>query len=365
MDNPEGVYPAIDQEGLEKETPDPGGAPGPAEADTPVEPGVPGREDYPEGSVAPAGDEIPGEAFWERLDRYHDEAYVFSHRLVEGLNGWFVPQGKEPREVPASHWRITLQGVVTQDPDGTYSTEVPLEAHASFTLPDTDRLNIFITTTDPGELPSRALPERDTSLRVGVAKSLLEEYISTSLGVKARNPPVVFADIAAGTVFGSGVWKYYPRQKIYWENEKGEGAVASFVADRWVNPWDVRVTTALKWSRHKVDSDDRVENDERGWQWDCGLIFGYAQELLKEPDVVRFMGGRDLARGVAVRLGLLGAPWSRHAVSVLLMHKGQIRARWLHYFIEPQVQWSWEGDWERTIILTCGIEAIFWGGENR
>jgi hypothetical protein len=43
-----------------------------------------------------------------------------------------------------------------------------------------------------------------------------------------------------------------------------------------------------------MDSDDRAGNGEHGWQWDCGLIFGYARELLREPEVVRFMAGRIL-----------------------------------------------------------------------
>jgi len=77
------------------------------------------------------------------------------------------------------------------------------------------------------------------------------------------------------------------------------------------------------------------------------------------------MGGKDLARGAAVRLGLSGGPWSRDTISALFHHKGQLRARWLYYFIEPEVQWSRQDNWARTMILTCGIEAIFWGGEDR
>ncbi len=338
--------------------------PGGSGTDVSDEPEMSGREETTEESDDPAGGEPPEETFWERMDRYHDETYAFSHHQVERMNSWFVPRGEEPRDVPPSRLRVSLPGQVTLEPDHTITGKVPLEADIEMSLPDARRLKVYITTLDPTELAGTPLSERDTSLRVGVAREW-HRYITASAGVKVRVPPVVFAWIAAGTVWEAGAWKYYPNQKISWEIKDGEGEITSFVADRWTNPWDIRLTSSLKWSRDKMDADDDAYNGEHGWQWDCGLIFGYARELLREPDVVRFMGGRDLARGAAVRLGLSGGPWSRDTVSVLLLHKGQLRARWLYYFVEPEVQWSREDDWVRTVILTCGIEAVFWGGEER
>ena len=364
IDKPQKASPAIDQGHQEKGITTPVSPPAPVEMDTLGKPGVPGGEDLTKGPDAPAGVEPTKEAFWERMDRYHDGFYVFFQRKVESVNGWFVPKGKEPSEVPASRWRIALPVVVTLEPDNTVTGKVPLDLDAEFRLPDTNRFKIFITTTDPSVLPGKPLPQRDTSLWAGFTKSF-HEYISTSLGLKIRNPPSVNANIAADTVFESGAWMYYPYQKIYWDSKTREGEITSFIADRWVNSWDTRITSSLKWSRDKMDSDKEAENGEHGWEWDCGLIFGYAKELLQEPDVVRLMGGKDLARGAAIRLGLSGAPWSKHVISVKLLHKNQLRARWLYYYIEPQVQWSMGDTWNKTIILTCGIEAIFWGVKER
>lgn len=334
------------------------------DADLPGVTSLPEERDSSEDTGGPALEEPREGDFWARMERYHDETYAFSHRQVVRMNGWFVPRGEEPREVPPTRLRISLPGQVTLEPDNTVIGKVPLEADAEITLPDAQRLKFFITTIDPNELAGTLPSERDTSLRIGVAREWLT-YITASGGIKVRVPPVVYAWIAAGTVWDGGYWKYYPSQKIYWDIKDKDGEITSFVADRWTNPWDVRLTSSLKWSRDKMESDDRSRNGEHGWQWDCGLIFGYARELLREPEVVRFMGGKDLARGAAVRLGLSGGPWTRDTISVLLLHKGQIRARWLYYFIEPEIQWSREDDWVRTIILTCGIEAIFWGGEDR
>ena len=309
-------------------------------------------------------EETHAESFWQRMDRWHDETYVVSHQQVVRMNGWFVPRGEAAEEVPPTRLRISLPCELILEPDDSVSGKFPVEADVEITLPDAERLKVFITTTDPNETAGTPMAERDTSLRVGVAREWLE-YISASAGVKARIPPVVYAWVAGGTVWQRGAWRYFPNQKFFWDIEDGDGEITSFVADRWSNPWDIRLVSSLKWSRDKMDSDDRAGNGEHGWQWDCGLIFGYARELLREPEVVRFMGGKDLARGVALRLGISGGPWSRDTVSALLLHKGQLRARWLYYFIEPEVQWACDDDWARTITLTCGIEAIFWGGQDR
>ncbi len=183
--------------------------------------------------------------------------------------------------------------------------------------------------------------------------------------MKIKNPPTLNASISADTVFERGSWMYYPHQKIYWDSKDKEGEITSFIADRWVNSWDTRFTSSLRWTRDKMDSDKKDKNGEHGWLWDFGLIFGYAKELLQEPDVVRLMGGKDLARGAAIRLGILGAPWSRHVVSAKFLHKNQLRARWIYYYVEPELQWSLGDNWKKTIILTCGIEAIFWGVKEK
>jgi hypothetical protein len=314
--------------------------------------------------ATPAGEEPPKETFGDRLDRYHDKFYVFLHRKVERVNGWFVPDGKEPSEVPPSRWMIGLPVVVTLEPDNSVTGKVPFELDAYFRLPDANIYKIYLSTTDPAELPSKPLPARDNSLRVGLARSF-HEYISTSLGVKIKNPPTLTARIDADTVFEHGAWMYYPQQKIYWDSKDKEGEITSFIADRWVNSWDTRITSSLKWSRDKMDSDKKDNNGEHGWVWDLGLVFGYAKELLEEPDVIRLMSGKDLARGAAIRLGLAGSPWSRHVISAKFLHKNQLRARWIYYYFEPEVLWSMGDNWNKTIILTFGIEAIFWGVKEK
>ena len=368
MDNPQKTSPVKDEDRPpEKEITTPVSPPAPVapvEVDTLGKPGVPEGDDLSKVPAAPAGEEPVQETFGQRLDRYHDNFYVFFHRKVERVNGWFVPEGKEPSEVPPSRWLMGLPVVLTLEPDNSLTTEVPFELDADFRLPDANLYKIYITTTDPGELPGNPLPQRDTSLRVGVAKSF-HEYFSTSLGVKIKNPPTLNASISADTVFERGSWMYYPHQKIYWDSKDKEGEITSFIADRWVNSWDTRFTSSLRWTRDKMDSDKKDKNGEHGWLWDFGLIFGYAKELLQEPDVVRLMGGKDLARGAAIRLGILGAPWSRHVVSAKFLHKNQLRARWIYYYVEPELQWSLGDNWKKTIILTCGIEAIFWGVKEK
>ncbi len=158
MDNPQKTSPVKDEDRPpEKEITTPVSPPAPVapvEVDTLGKPGVPEGDDLSKVPAAPAGEEPVQETFGQRLDRYHDNFYVFFHRKVERVNGWFVPEGKEPSEVPPSRWLMGLPIVLTLEPDNSLTTEVPFELDADFRLPDANLYKIYITTTDPGNSPA-------------------------------------------------------------------------------------------------------------------------------------------------------------------------------------------------------------------
>jgi hypothetical protein len=121
------------------------------------------------------------------MDRWHDETYVVSHQQVVRMNGWFVPRGEAAEEVPPTRLRISLPCELILEPDDSVSGKFPVEADVEITLPDAERLKVFITTTDPNETAGTPMAERDTSLRVGVAREWLE-YISASAGGEGPHP---------------------------------------------------------------------------------------------------------------------------------------------------------------------------------
>jgi hypothetical protein len=108
-----------------------------------------------------------------------------------------------------------------------------------------------------------------------------------------------------------------------------------------------------------------MDNEERGWAWDANIGVYYVHELLRESDIGRVINGADLARGAGAHFGVFGGPGHLDSARLTLLHKGELWGRWLYYVIAPEIEWNRTNDWRRTIILTFGVEMLFWSDRKR
>jgi hypothetical protein len=315
----------------------------------------------PEGASAPPGDvanPYDEESFTESLDRYHGILNSRFYETVVHMNGWFVREGATPEKVPPPRLLVGLFGRTTMDPGNKITGEFLSELDASIKLPDMEQFKLFITNKDPRELPGSTLDNKDTSPRFGIDHEWYK-YLGPAVGIKLRSIPVLYANLTVGTRWGIQPWRFYPQYKAYWEHNSGPGMITSFVADRYQNMWDTRMTASVKWSREKMKDDDAEGNDENGLQWQSGFLLAYVRELLVEPDLGRIISGADYGQAVGARLVFIGNPGSTDAVRFLLFRKGRFLHPWLYYYIVPEIEWSRQDDWGRSLRMTMGFEAVF------
>jgi hypothetical protein len=306
------------------------------------------------------------EGFGEKIDWIHYKLYEIAQAQVEGFDSWFRPPTGEQSVTEPSRFRVGLygEGKIREYKD----TEVKPVADfdAEIELPNLKRqMKLIITTTDPTILPGRSFTEqRDTSFRTSIVGQWLPE-LSTAVGVRLRWRPEVFAYALWAYDWKAGNWRLYPQQKIYWENKNGFGEISTLVLNHWINRWNTRFSTSVKWSRQDRDDDQKTGREDSGFRWSEVFLLEYAKELLDESQLGRVVSGDDIARGWGMRLSAFGGFHFVDEYRAGIFYRLPLRKKWMYAFAGPEIKWRNENKWAREWTIKFGIEMLFWGGRER
>jgi len=204
----------------------------------------------------------------------------------------------------------------------------------------------------------------DKSLRTFLVREWLPD-LSTAVGLRLRWKPELFAYGAYSHDWKAGDWRLYQQQKIYWETEESFGGISSLVLDYWINRWNTRISTSLKWSNQDRKDDKNTGRNDKGFRWSEVFLLSYAKELLDESQLGRIISGDDIARGWGLRLSAFGGFHYADEYRAGIFYRWKLRKKWMYSYAGPEIKWKNEDNWNQEWTLKCGIEMLFWGGKDR
>jgi hypothetical protein len=304
--------------------------------------------------------------FGEKIDWMHATFFKLAQRQVEKVDRWFKPPQGEQRIVELSRFRVGVFSEVKKKADKQLEVKPVVDFDTHIELPNMRRqIKLIITTDDPTTLPGTYVTEQqDKSLRTALTGQLMTD-VSTSIGVRARWKPQLFANAVWAHALKSGNWSLYPQQKFYWENEKGLGEISTVVIDHWINRWNTRLSTSVKWSKQDSDADRQTERKDAGFRWSEVFIFDHANELLDETQLGRLVSGYDVANGYGIRLAAFGGFHNIDEYQAGIFFRRPLRKKWLYLLVEPDIDWKKINNWNPERTIKFGVEILFWGRKER
>lgn len=304
--------------------------------------------------------------FGEKIDWIHAYLYKIAQERVERFDYWFKPPEGEQRIVELSRFRV---GVFSEGKIQEYKrldANQVIDFDTDIELPNMKRqIKFIITTNDPTTLPGKYITEQlDKSLRAAIEAKWRHDA-SAAIGVRARWKPELFANAVWSPEWKRGNWLLYPQQKFYWESGSGIGEISTLVFDHWINRWNTRFSTSIKWSEQDRNDDRQTERKDVGFRWSEVFIFNHAKELLDERQVGRLVSGYDVARGWGIRLAAFGGFHVVDEYRAGIFYRRPLRKKWMYLLVEPDINWSNVNNWNREWTIKCGIEILFWGKKER
>jgi hypothetical protein len=306
------------------------------------------------------------QGFGKKLDWMHVKLYEIAEVQVERIDSWFKPPQGEKSIVGLSRFRVGLFAEGQLQKDNKTDVKPVVDLDTEIELPNLKRqIKLIITTSDPTTMPGKSfIEQRDNSLRTAVVRQLRPD-ISAAIGMRARWKPELFAYAVWAYKAEAGNWRLYPQQKFYWESKDGFGEISMLVLDHWINRWNTRFSTSVKWSKEYRDDDQKAEREGNGFRWSEVFILEHAKELLDESQLGRVVSGDDIARGWGIRLSAFGGFHSADEYRAGIFYRWPLRKKWMYSFAGPEIKWKNATNWDREWILRCGIEMLFWGGKER
>ena len=306
------------------------------------------------------------EGFGEKIDWIHGKLFLIAQAQVERIDNWFKPSQGEKKVVELSRFRVGMFSEIKIKKGERLDLKPLVDFDTHIELPNIrQRLKIIITTSDPTTLPGRDVTEQEErSLRTVVTGEWRSD-VSAGIGVRLHWKPQLFANAVWSPSWKKGKWLLKPYQKFYWENENGFGEISTLVADHWINRWNTRLSTSIKWSEHDRDNDIETERKDAGFRWSEVFIFDHANELLDETQLGRIVSGDDVARGWGLRLGAFGGFHIVDEYRAGIFYRRPLRKRWLYLLVAPEISWKNANNWNREYTVKCGIEMLFWGRKER
>ena len=284
------------------------------------------------------------------LDSMHDKLFLRMYDIVERTDTILLTEGEDGIKTPPPTFLLEVfldtevsKEKVKVDFDPKFKIDV--------SVPNLEnRLDIFIQTISPSELPGLDIEDRDEGLFLGTrAATTFLDYLAIdyALGVKWVWPPELFAHAKMKRRFRIGTWNLFTRQKIFWNSDEGFGEITTASFSKRLTP---RVTTrsvsAGKWSQ-----------DSLGYEWSQGLSLGY------------LLSGRskDLSSELGVRAGISG--FHDHPIDVIgayglsFLYRRLIYGDWLSLEIVPKFQYPRSLDYKLVTSLDIGL-CIFFEGDH-
>jgi hypothetical protein len=307
------------------------------------------------------------EDFGDKVDWIHSKLHNMAQTQVERVDSWFKPPPGEQRIVPElSRFRVGLYGEENIREHVDTEVKPAVDFDAEIDLPNFNRrIKLIITTSDTTAMPGKPyIEQQDKSLRAALIRQF-RRNVSTAVGVRLHWTPELFAHLVWAHNWNAGSWHFYPQQKFYWETEEGIGEISTMVIDHWINRWNTRFSTSIKWSKQDRDDDHRTGREDEGFRWSEVFLLQYAKELLDESQLGRKVSGFDIARGGEIRLSAFGGFHFVDEYRAGIFYRWSLRKKWMYLFIGPEIKWRNDNSWNREWTFKFGIEMLFWGGKER
>jgi hypothetical protein len=303
--------------------------------------------------------------FGTKIDWIHENLYNSAQHQLDRFDSCFKSTESENPAAP-SRFRVGIYGIGRikgQEQPGLGQT---VDIDTEIGLPNIRRrMKLIITTSDPTTLPGRYFADQpDRSLRTALLRQWQPD-VATSVGLRLRLRPELFAYAAWSHAWKTGSWGWYPQQKFYWENDNGIGEITTLVLDHWINRWDTRFSSSIKWSKQDSDADRLIRREDKGFRWSEVFILDRANELLDETRLGRIVSGDDVARGWGIKLAAFGGFHFFDEYRAGMFYRRPLRKKWIYLLIEPDISWKNTNNWNREWTIKCGIEMLFWGGKER
>jgi hypothetical protein len=305
--------------------------------------------------------------FGEKIDWIHSNLYKIAQDRVKRIDSWFKPpKGEQRIVVELSRFRFGLFGEGKIKKDEGLDLKQVMDLDSDIELPNIKRrIKLVITTNDPTTLPGKFVTEQpDKSLRAAVEKQWMRD-LSASIGVRARWKPGLYANAVWSPTWKTGNWSLYSQQRFYWESRSGIGEISTLVFDHWINRWNTRFSTSIKWSGQDRDDDHRTGRKDMGFRWSEVFIFDHANELLDETQLGRVVSGYDVARGWGIQLAAFGGFHFVDEYRAGIFYRRPLRKKWMYLYLAPEIIWKNENNWNREWMIKFGIEMLFWGKKER
>jgi hypothetical protein len=304
--------------------------------------------------------------FGEKIDWIHANLYKTAQDRVERFDYWFKSPEEEQRNIELSRFRVGLFGEGKIKKGEGLDLKQVVDFDSDIELPNIKRrIKLVITTNDPTTLPGKYVTEQpDKSLRTAVEGQWRHDA-SAAIGVRVRWKPELFANAVWSPTWKTGNWLLYPQQRFYWESGSGIGEISTLVFDHWINRWNTRFSTSIKWSEQDRDDDRQAERKDVGFRWSEVFIFDHANELLDETQLGRLVSGYDVANGWGISLAAFGGFHLVDEYRAGIFYRRPLRKKWMYLFVSPEINWKNVNNWNREWTIKCGIEMLFWGRKER
>jgi len=319
----------------------------------------------------------------QRLDWFHDTANIMSEQNIQHADSWFIDDPTNRVPFKPAKFRLGLQVEADYFVHTNKFALRPLaDTESEVHMPNAEkRLRLTISTLDPMALPGQDSNQGMSGFRVGLKQGILKD-IDTSVGVRIKWLPSVYANMAWDPRYKIYGWDVYPEQKIGWESDDGAYETTSLMLNRWVNRWVIRPIASLKLSRARYNNDINQLDQERqaaevaglpppdgdylkGWDWELTLLSGYANELIDESVFGRLADASDVAQGGGFRFSVLGGLHIIESYNLTFLYRDHLYKDWLYYVIKPSVEWQDENDWAANFSLILGVDILIYGTKER
>jgi hypothetical protein len=300
-----------------------------------------------------------------KIDWMHSNLFNLAQSQVERVDNWFRSQ-QDQVAIEQSRFRLGLFGDAINKGSNRFRLKSEINLDANIDLPNVVRhLKLIVTTNDPTALPGKDINnQQEKTLRTALSKQWMSN-ISTAVGVRARWKTPLFAYISWSPAWKKEEWHLYPQEKLFWQNRDGFGEISTLMLDHWVNRWNMRISTSVKWTKQNLDLDrDNLRHDD-GFRWSEVFIFDHANELLDETQLGRIVSGDDIMRGWGVKLAAFGGFHFTDEYQAGLFYRFPLWKKWMYFLIQPEVDWKHADNWKPRWTIRFGLDMLFWGGKER
>ena len=287
----------------------------------------------------------------DRLDYLQHNVYQRFDEPIRRIDSRFALPDTDCLEVPKSQVRMGLYSTWITGADEEFDMQPMLQIDAE--LPNLEnRLRIFVETRLADDLPGRDLTERaERGFSIGVRQWWKQQNISWDVGARARVPPKAYTRLAWKPRYALGDWIVCPEQRFFYETDEGLGELTMLSLARWLGDSRGGIfqsRSSGKWTRQQNE-----------WEWEQSVALGWIISLLDENRRGGMIGRNDMVASCGIRYALYGREGEIDAHRLTLDFRGPLYGRWIHWQLDPGVEWRNDNDFDMSFRVNLGIDLLF------